>query len=598
MSQPQHSIPAGEPRLGSGGIMHIAATLPIISDRLHAQLCGVAEHDDVNFLAGQFAPIPSSFRPKLLKEYAQIKKSKGRSEANLQSFDWRELFGGRGLNYAADDTEIVETAEKAARDVRSKLRHCTGEEITLEILAQVAARHDIELPQLDNTSKLIQRMSAEKWWRKQLRKRFSKIEAAAIRTGFVHKRAGLYASDESVNRRQKQKRKNAKLLESLEAVHDQTGQVCTLAELAATNTSNPALRRAELMARIRGIEEFSGLIGYVGLFLTLTTPSRMHARLFNDGAVNPKYDNTRPDTAQRYLLKKVWAPVMAKLQREGMDYFGVRIVEPHHDGTPHWHMLVFVKPEHQATLIETMRAYALCDSPDEPGAQERRFTVKPIDPSKGSAAGYIAKYIAKNIDGFAVGDDYEADTPTDTSETSVRVEAWARLWRIRQFQFYGTPAVTPYRELRRLEALPESLQGGLGEAWQAADAGDWRTYMKLYRDGLRIKPLWEERPSTTYLDEINKRVRGVIVNGEIRLTTREGEWLIREKESARNDRVSSPWTRVNNSTGKPGNGFKGKGVLTYSSGGKEIEANRPERFIERREPPGTGAQLAQKSAGR
>lgn len=537
-------------------------------DRLYAHLYRIAEPDDVDFLTGQFAPIPPSYQPKLLKEYDSIKKSEGRTEANQWTFGLHDLFSNRGLNYAADDDEIVETAEQAAHSVRSKLPHCTSEETKLEMLAKAAEKYGIEMPQRKKLSETMQRMSAEKWWRRQLRKRFQKIESAAIRTGFVHKRAGLYASDETVNRRQKQKRKNAKLLESLEAVHDQTGEVCTLAELAATNVSNPSIRRKELMTRIRGIEEFATLIGYSGLFLTLTTPSRMHARSSNDGAVNPSYNNTRPDSAQRYLLDKVWAPVMSKLKRDGVDYFGVRIVEPHHDGTPHWHMLVFVKPEHQATFTEIMREYALRDSPDEPGAQKHRFTVTQINPSKGSAAGYVAKYIAKNIDGFAVGDDYEADTHTDASETSVRVEAWASLWHIRQFQFFGTPSVTPYRELRRVEALPESMQDVLGEAHRAADEGDWRTYMKLYRDGLRIKPLWEERTSSTYQDEINKRVRGIIVNGEngeIRLTTREGEWEIREKESARQARVCPPWTCVNNSTPKTNKGILSKEALTYSN---------------------------------
>ncbi|HUX89122.1 MAG TPA: replication endonuclease [Gallionellaceae bacterium] len=566
----------------------------ISSDRLYAQLCNVAAPADISFLAEQFDCIPSSFHKKLFNEYAQLKKRKGRKEANLWSFGLQELFGGRGLNYAADDAEIVEAAENAARNVRGKLPHCTTDENTLEILGQVAARYDIELPKLDKISKLTQRMSAEKWWRKQLRKRFNKIEAAAIRTGFVHKRAGLYASDETVNRRQKQKRKNARLLENLEAIHDQTGEVRTLAELAATNVSNPAIRRAELMTRIRGIEELSNLIGYVGLFLTLTTPSRMHARLFHDGTVNPKYDNIRPDYAQRYLLNKVWAPVRAKLQRDGIDYFGVRIVEPHHDGTPHWHMLVFVKPEHQEALTNTLREYALRDSPEEPGAQERRFIVKQIDPNKGSAAGYVAKYIAKNIDGFAVGDDYEADTYTDTSETSVRVEAWASLWHIRQFQFFGTPSVTPYRELRRLESLPESLHGVLGEAFQAADTGDWHTYMKLHRGGLHIKPLWEERPSTAYPDEITKRVRGVIVNGEFRLTTREGEWLIREKESAQRGRLFTPWTCVNNCTRGAAKGFARNSVPASKVEKDEMGNDRIERYVKRREPPRTRVQLTQK----
>jgi len=532
-----------------------------------ARLDNVAEWDDRRFLVTQFAPVPDRFKPKLLSEYAAIKQAKSRGDANVWARKLRELFGGRGLDYAADDSEIVEAAEKAARDVRSKLPHCITEAITLEQLGRVAERYEIPMPKIEKIEQIVARMRTEGWWRRQLRKRFSKLEAAAISTGFVHKRAGLYASDETVNRRIKQKRKSARLLETIEAIHTQTGQVCTLAELAATNVSNPVNRHAELMTRIRGIEEFAALTGFVGLFLTLTTPSRMHARMAATGEVNPNYTETRPDSAQKYLLKKVWSVAQAKLQRNGVDYFGVRIVEPHHDGTPHWHMLVFVRPDHKALFTTIMREYALRDSPDEPGAQERRFTVKEIDLTKGSAAGYVVKYIAKNIDGDGVGDDYEASEAADTRDTSVRVEAWASVWRIRQFQFFGVPTVTPYRELRRLDSIPDALKDQLAAAWEAADEGDWRTYMQLHRDGLSLKPLWEERASNTYQGEFNKRVRGVIVNGGMHLTTREGEWIVQEKSSARRERLSSPWTCVNNSTRKPAQGFRREDALTSERNG-------------------------------
>lgn len=528
---------------------------------LRETLADVAPWDDLTFLEGQFSPVPRFFRGKLIREYADIKEAKGRFEANTWSRKLQGLFGGRGLDYAADDSDIVAEAEKAARNVRSKLPHCTDDEITLKLLSDVAECYDIALPKIDKIEKLVARMSAEKWWRRQFRNRFRMIEKAAIQTGFVHKRAGLYASDETVNRRQKQLRKNAKLLESLEAINDQTGQICSLAELAATSVSNPSNRRSELMTRISGMEKFSNEIGLICLFLTLTTPSRMHARLSATCTVNPNYDKTSPDKAHKYLLKKVWGVAQSKLKRNGVEYCGVRIVEPHHDGTPHWHALVFVRPDQKDMLIAILREYALRESPDEPGAEKHRFTVKQIDPGKGSAAGYVAKYIAKNIDGFSVGDDYEADTVTDSSNTSVRVEAWASLWHIRQFQFFGTPTVTPYRELRRVKSLPDALQDELGEAWQAADKGDWCSYMKLHREGLRLTPLWEEKPSGTYQGESNKRVRGVIANGEFRLFTREGEWIVQEKESARNERLSTPWTRVNNSTHQSAQGLQSSDAM-------------------------------------
>ncbi len=136
------------------------------------------------------------------------------------------------------------------------------------------------------------------------------------------------------------------------------------------------------------------------------------------------------------------------------------------------------------------------------------------------------------------------------------------------------------------------------EAWEAADKGDWRTYMRLHRDGLRIKPLWEERPSSTYQGEFNKRVRGIIfngVNGEIRLTTREGEWVIQEKNSAKRDRLSSPWTCVNNSTHTATKGLEGIELPVFDYAKDDGGLNLEEGDVKRHEPPRTDTQLAYRS---
>ncbi|MCX2960058.1 MAG: replication endonuclease, partial [Serratia symbiotica] len=62
----------------------------------------------------------------------------------------------------------------------------------------------------------------------------------------------------------------------------------------------------------------------------------------------------------------------------------------------------FMRPECVEQAREIFRTYALKEDGHEPGAQENRFQVVPIDKAHGSATGYIAKYISKNIDGFAL----------------------------------------------------------------------------------------------------------------------------------------------------------------------------------------------------
>ncbi len=97
-----------------------------------------------------------------------------------------------------------------------------------------------------------------------------------------------------------------------------------------------------------------------------------------------------------------------------------------------------------------------------------RCDVKQIDPEMGgSATGYIAKYISKNIDGYAMDDELADETVSINPETGEKegkkakdmaknVSAWKSRWNIRQFQFFGGAPVTTYRELRRYANLDKA----------------------------------------------------------------------------------------------------------------------------------------------
>lgn len=69
--------------------------------------------------------------------------------------------------------------------------------------------------------------------------------------------------------------------------------------------------------------------------------------------------------------------------------------EPHHDSTPHWHLLIFVQPQQKQKLIDIFKAVALAEDGDEKGAKMHRLKIDPTDKAKGTAVGYITKYISK-----------------------------------------------------------------------------------------------------------------------------------------------------------------------------------------------------------
>jgi hypothetical protein len=390
--------------------------------------------------------------------------------ANLELLRLTDALGAVRLRLDASDSEICARADEMVNHCAELAQLFHQPEALRAAMARTCTRNGIEPPSgpLITDTGAMARMTDPLWWRRQLRKLHAKaVEGAAISLGYVNRRRDVYVSNESLKRRTQQNARNAATLEATTA-RNELGQEFTLAELAAKGPANKAIRRAELMTRISGFERIARDMGHAGLFFTITCPSRMHKwRTAANARVieNPKYDGTTPREAQKYLAK-VWARIRASLNRKGLGIYGFRIAEPNHDGTPHWHLLVFHDGRSGDGIESTVRHYALQDSPTERGAHQHRVDFKKIDWKRGSAAGYIAKYVAKNIDGYKVGQDLYGN---DAMETSARVEAWAATWGIRQFQQVGGPPVGPWRELRRVKDLPEGAPAHLQQAHRAVN---------------------------------------------------------------------------------------------------------------------------------
>ncbi|HGM6900702.1 TPA: replication endonuclease, partial [Serratia marcescens] len=201
------------------------------------------------------------------------------------------------------------------------------------------------------------------------------------------------------------------------------------------------------------------------------------------GHRNPKWNGANPRRTQRYL-NRIWQQIRAELARREIEVFGLRVAESHHDGTPHWHGLLFTAPEHVAELHEVMEAYATREDAAELRGKhgtQPRFEMKPIDESIGSATGYVVKYISKNIDGYALDGETDDESGRPLKETAKHATAWASCWGIRQFQFLGGAPVSVWRELRRMrnQALADKINPLFAQLHKAADAGDWREYTHL-----------------------------------------------------------------------------------------------------------------------
>ncbi|MFI2832058.1 replication endonuclease [Klebsiella aerogenes] len=423
-----------------------------------------------------------------------------------------------------------------------------------------------ETLQAEDALRAFARLQKEKWWLGKIRRIHDRWrEHLMIATGYVSKVASPYCSEPCYREWIAQKKANFEFLEAMELEDQATGERSSLLDKVMGSTSNPKNARAELMVRMRGFEDMANEMGLVGMFYTLTAPSRYHSTHVQSGRRNDKYQNASPCKTQKYLCK-VWARVRAKWSREGIRTFGFRVAEPHHDGTPHWHLLLFLLPQDVEAATEFFREQALREDGDEPGAKEHRFTVKPIDEEFGSATGYIAKYISKNIDGYGMDGELDLESGQPVKEMAKRVRAWASRWNIRQFQQIGGAPVTTWRELRRLGNRELVLHPELEEARASADAPDWPGYTNaqggpfVRRDCLRVRLNYEfTEDGNDYGDTVAK-ITGVYCpysgNDSVIFTRTTDYKIVPKRKSSPVEnltlegRAAAPRSSVNNCTGR------------------------------------------------
>lgn len=375
-----------------------------------------------------------------------------------------------------DDFNLVDSqnhnifaAEKSK--ICARFKRTFSERLAHKLSAQLMLGYKLGIPTNSDISVNLNMLCCEDYWIKRIRAASSRaIEQVRRMTGIINKSKGIYCSDNARDDWLWHKEQSQEYLENT-FIENEDGQTFSLADIAKTNVSNPTIRRCEMMTRIRGFEEVAKFNGDLGDFYTITTPSKMHSHS-TSGIKNPKYNNTTSKQANDYLCN-VWARIRAKLEREKIKVYGIRVSEPHHDATPHWHLLLFTSPENRVKTRDIIQHYAMLEDGQEAGAEKHRYKCVPIDPTKGDAAGYIAKYVAKNIDGeFIKTDSYG----NEAKSSARRITAWANLHGIRQFQFIGGPSVTLWRQLRKAETQENQE---LEACRQVADASDWAAYVLL-----------------------------------------------------------------------------------------------------------------------
>ncbi|HAK8205238.1 TPA: replication endonuclease [Salmonella enterica] len=440
----------------------------------------------------------------------------------------------------------------------------------------------------------ISRMISVRFWSRHFRT-FTRRwrEHLYIAVGDVRRQRSVICSPQWVQHWLASRKRGREIMAETDLEDEETGETLPLLSAVDASVSNNEKRRAEMMTRVKGMEELAELAeldkldnlaqgleldsDYIGLFFTWTAPRQYHAWL-ETGRRNRKWNGASPRETQHYFTR-TFKNCSTALTRRGVDIFGMHITESHHDGTPHWHGILFVRREQEATLREVFEYYANAENcgcsctSHRPGMQpaQSQLMIKPINKRQGSATAYITKHICRNIEGCAPGG-RDKETGRPWTELARHSAAWASLWGIKQFQFIGGPPVSVWRELRKLsdQKKADSVSPVFGELHRAAGGSDWAEYTRLQgglstvRKNLTMRTWYQMADEPDECGQYTTIIKGVYLPGTDKapVATRTRNWKVKQQKTPRQNAKPgfmknhrkpaltflTPWTRINNCT--------------------------------------------------
>lgn len=171
--------------------------------------------------------------------------------------------------------------------------------------------------------------------------------------------------------------------------NNSTGQKFSLKDCIVSSNHNPHRYYGEIQNRINTLEQEATNAKLTPVFLTLTLPSEFHKmKTTGNGKLikNHMYNGTEPKEAVK-ILTKMWARLrhdrsLKELTKSQRMYY--RVNEPHKDGTPHTHILLFI-PSDRINRVEKAFNHLF-----NPKANKFEKNIR-------SATSYIMKYINKTL---------------------------------------------------------------------------------------------------------------------------------------------------------------------------------------------------------
>jgi hypothetical protein len=363
------------------------------------------------------------------------------------------------------------------------------------------------------------RAACERHHRRRLRKRAAKArQHIAALLGTIGAGGAAYADAYSLAR-WKERQMAAKAWGQAMALEFEDGERVALWDVMEASRK---ARIAALYAQSLGLEELAQTRGLIPVFITMTLPPQFHPNPRHGAPYGGRDWEDAPSPSDTdEALATMWARFRARCSASKIELLGPRVVEPHQDGTPHLHALLYVQPGQEAVIDRHLTA--ICREP-LPG---RRIASKMvvIDRNRASPASYVMKYLLKTCgaweDAAEHADGVERDGDDDHLAHLPAVSAWASERRMRRFAWLGLHGLrTVWQRVRTMsddEAATAPDEIGIARAAMAK--GDYAEALEMLG---AVRSDQRPRPELEY--ETVENQYGERVKRPIGLTF--GEWFL------------------------------------------------------------------------
>ena len=182
-------------------------------------------------------------------------------------------------------------------------------------------------------------------------------------------------------------------------------------------------------------EALARRFGLIPFFITLTLPPRFHSASVTH--TTEQHDPSLTPHDQMLFFSQAWRRIFARFAKRGWIPLGAWNPEPHSDGTPHRHAVLFLTMEQ----YELLKACLDDEFPQPEGKTDVSYKIDRINESEvGNTVAYIRGYMQKHCKSSKnrkITTEDIGDEEHNTDEALARVNAWKSTYRARGNNFTG-----------------------------------------------------------------------------------------------------------------------------------------------------------------